>query len=157
MSSDSFLDENSPSSLIPVWGKARDSSNGLSPSSAVGTDTECVRLCKIAFKPGTTQQANADGLSCLPLRKQPRNVPVPEKSVLLFESLQQSPVRAREIRALVDEDPVISRVHENIQQGWRHTDSEEMRPYQRVNQELSLQDGCILCGNRVVVPQTDRA
>ena len=49
---------------------------------------------------------------------------MPEEMVLLFESLQQSPVRAGEIRAWVDKDPVLSRMHENVWRGWRRTDSD---------------------------------
>ena len=43
-------------------------------------------------------------------------------------------------------------------QGWTDTDdhAEELRPYCQRKQELSLQDGCILWGSRVVVPEQGR-
>ena len=46
-----------------------------------------------------------------------------------------------------------------MSRGWARTqedDSEELRPYSRNKTELSVQDGCLLWGRRVVIPPSGR-
>ncbi len=111
---------------------------------------------RIVFKPGSLH-ANADLLSRLPLPVEPAEVPLPTETVLLLESLEASPVSAAQIKTWVDRDPVLSRVRDNVRQGWRRTDEVEMLPYQRRKDELSVQDGCLLWGSRVIIPRPGRA
>ncbi len=101
---------------------------------------------RIVFKPGSLH-ANADLLSRLPLPVEPAEVPLPDETVLLLESIEASPVSAAQIKTLVDRDPVLSRVRDSVRQGWRLTDEVEMLPYQRRKDELSVQDGCLLCAS----------
>ena len=42
-------------------------------------------------------------------------------------------------------------------QGWVDTSDSNLLPYQRWKNELSIEDGCILWGNRVVIPPLDQA
>ena len=109
----------------------------------------------IAYKPGK-EHANADLLSRLPLPESPGETPLPEETILLMESLSMSPVSARQIKSWTDRDPVLSRVRRFVLQGWRSTNDPVLRPYQRRKNELSVQDGCVLWGNRVVVPPPGR-
>ena len=44
-----------------------------------------------------------------------------------------------------------------VLQGWVDTSDPNLLPYQRRKQELSIEDGCVLWGNRVVVPPPRRA
>ena len=118
-----------------------------------------IRVCgdyTIGYKPGD-QHANADALSRLPLPDHPKDVPLPGEMVLLFETLNSSPLTAAEIRALTDKDPLLSRVRNNVLRGWHDTDQPAMRPYQSRSSELSVQDGCLLWGSHVVIPPRGRA
>ena len=92
-----------------------------------------------------------------PLFFRPRSVPLPGEMVLLFETLNSSSLTAAEIRALTDKDPLLSRVRNNVLRGWHDTDQPAMRPYQSRSSELSVQDGCLLWGSRVVIPPRGRA
>ena len=44
-------------------------------------------------------------------------------------------------------------VHRLLLQGWQHCDDCELKPYLVRHCELSVCDGCVMWGNRVVVPQ----
>ena len=110
----------------------------------------------IGYKPGD-QHANADALSRLPLPDGPEEVPLPGEIILLFETLNDSPLTARDVRALTDKDPLLSRVRNNVLHGWHDIDQPEMRPYQSRSLQLSVQDGCLLWGSRVIMPPCGRA
>ena len=105
----------------------------------------------IAYKPGA-EHANADVLSRLPLQVVPANIPLPGETILLLDSLQSSPVTATQIRQWTDRDPLMAQVRKMILQGWRPSEEEKMQPFIRRRDELSVQDGCILWGSRMVIP-----
>ena len=42
-------------------------------------------------------------------------------------------------------------------QGWVDTSDHDLQPYQCRKQELSIEDGCVLWGNRIVVPPPGQA
>ena len=105
----------------------------------------------IVFKPGELH-GNADGLSRLPLPDQPLTVPLPGDMVLLFDMLEQSPITAEQISKWTDKDPVLARVRNNVRNGWDDTD-DSLQAYQSRRLELSVQDGCVLLGSRVIVPK----
>ena len=109
----------------------------------------------IQYKPGT-DHANADLLSRLPLPDPPKKIPKPAEMVLLMETLDSSPVTARQVKTWTDRDPLLSKVRSLTQQGWTPQTDEQLKPYQRRKEELSVQDGCVLCGSRVIVPETGR-
>ena len=108
---------------------------------------------KIVYKCGK-DNVNADMLSRLPLPECPADVPTPGETVLLMETLQSSPVSVEEIRTWTIEDPVSSKVKGLLINGWKGDDgSEDLRPCRQRQEELSLQDNCILWGCRVVIPK----
>ena len=112
---------------------------------------------RVCYKPGE-ENANADGLSRLPLPL-PANIaqaPVPADTILLFETLEASTVNASEICKLTNKDPILSRVRDNLLKGWKDTSELDMQPYQQRNSELSVHNGCLLWGNRVVIPTPAR-
>ena len=109
----------------------------------------------ISYKPGD-DNANADSLSRLPLPDSPAQTPSPADIVLLMETLQSSPVTADNIRKWTDKDPLLSRVRTLVLEGWKNGQEEKMKPFNRCSHELSVQDGCVLWGNRVIVPKKDR-
>ena len=75
--------------------------------------------------------------------------------MLLTEQLASSPVTAHEIKAMTAKDPVLSKVLQFVLHGWPITAvNDELRPYYRRREELIMShfEGCILWGQRVVVP-----
>ena len=109
----------------------------------------------INYKSGKTN-ANADVLSRLPLSEQAGEVPVPEELVLLMEGLQNSPVKADQIKMWTSHDPTLSTVKKFVLQGWLDTKDPNIQPYYHRKTELSVQDGCLLWGNRVIIPPQGR-
>nr|XP_023660672.1 uncharacterized protein K02A2.6-like [Paramormyrops kingsleyae] len=58
-----------------------------------------------------------------------------------------------EVRSWTGKDPVLSRVRQFVQHGWPQHVDPAFQPYTVRNTELSVQDGCVLWGSRVIVPQ----
>lgn len=106
----------------------------------------------------TMAHANADALSRLPLPIEPAVISSPPELVLLTEHLATSPVSAGQIRAQTQRDPVLSQAVQYLEQGW--PDSMEktspIYPFFTRRTELSLFEGCILWGSRVVIPSSCR-
>ena len=71
---------------------------------------------QVQYVPGK-ENMNADVFSCLPLPVQPKEVPTPEKLVLLIEGLDISPVTLPQIKNWTDHDPVLATVRKFVQQG----------------------------------------
>ena len=110
----------------------------------------------VTHRPGK-ENSNADGLSRLPLPDLPTNVPPPQDTVLLLESIQTSLVTAAQIKKWTARDPILSKVLNYVLQGWpSKPDSDELRPFFHRKEELSIEDGCILWGHRVVIPPPGR-
>ncbi|XP_061883310.1 uncharacterized protein K02A2.6-like isoform X1 [Entelurus aequoreus] len=102
--------------------------------------------------------ANADALSRLPLPDTPAVTYVPPETVFSLEKLEETPVKASRIKQWTERDPVMSQVKTFLLQGWPSViEGEELRPYTKRKTELSLQDGCIFWGARVIVPPPGRS
>ena len=110
----------------------------------------------IQHRPGL-KMANADALSRLPLPETEQYVPVPGDIRLLFQQLSTSIVTADHIRSWTAKDPLLARVRHFIQGGWTLMKPDtDIQPYYNRRDELSVVDGCILWGSRVVVPVPGR-
>lgn len=106
----------------------------------------------IVFRAGK-DNANADAFSRLPLPDTPVTTYVPPETVFSLEKLSETPVTASQVKQWTERDPVMSKVKTYLLQGWPAViEDEELRPYVKRKTELSLQDGCIFWGSRVVVP-----
>ena len=105
--------------------------------------------------------ANADALSRLPVKTVIADVPVPGDVILLMEAMERSPVTPARVRALTGKDPVLSRVRNFVNHGWpdsRNLKADEaLTPYVHRKNELSVHDGILLWGSRVVIPPQCRA
>lgn len=109
----------------------------------------------ISYRPGE-KLANADGLSRLPLPEAPSEVSVPDEVVFLLQTLQSSPITADQIKKWTNRDPILSRVRNFVSKGWNDSCEDELSPYRQRKDELSMLDGCVLWGNRVIVPTAGR-
>ena len=111
----------------------------------------------ITYKTGS-QHGNADLLSRLPLPCDIKTETLPGETILLVQSLSSSPGTAEQMKLLTDRDPILSKVKEMVLTGGFTADggNDDLKPFQRRREELSLHDGCILWGNRVVVPTKAR-
>ena len=105
----------------------------------------------IRYKKGN-ENMTADAISRLPLpltREEPLRPPE-----VMMEYLDASPVTSSHIRRWTDQDPVIAKVKEWVLTGWpEKLQEKELRAYFHRKREFSLEDGCLLWGSRVVVPE----
>ena len=105
----------------------------------------------ISYRPGE-RLANVDGLSRLPLPEAPSKATPPAEVIALLQTLQSSPITAEHIKSWTDKDPILSRVRNFVCKGWTDSCGDELSPYWQRKEELSMLDGCVLWGNRVIIP-----
>ena len=105
----------------------------------------------IQFKP-TAAHSNADGLSRLPLHTVHANGPLPDPSIFNVQQLGTLPVTAMQLAATTRTDPILSRVYCYTQKGWPDKVGEKFKPFSTRKQELTVQNGCLLWGTRVIIP-----
>lgn len=112
---------------------------------------------KLVYKPGQ-QIASADCLSRFPIECGNREPPKVGDEVLLLEHLEYSAVDAGDIRRRTDRDPILSSVRTSILRGWsdKEGEAEGMKPFYSRKSELSVLNGCILWGSRVLIPPQGR-
>ena len=69
-----------------------------------------------------------------------------------------TPITATRIRQATRGDPILSRVLHYILHGWpaEEITPEEFRFYRTKREEFTVEDGCLLCGTRVVIPSRFR-
>ena len=86
-------------------------------------------------------------------------MPVGSKSeefdeVKLINSLQigSLPLTAGQIRKATRADPVLSRVVEYTMTGWADDENPAIQTYYQRRNELTVEDGCLLWGIRVIIP-----
>ena len=95
---------------------------------------------------------NADALSRLPLSNAPAEVLMEPELVLLLQHLGESPITVNDICKWTKRDPLLTQVLQFVEQGWPHKCDSSLSPFSSCSTELSVLDGCILWGSRVVVP-----
>ena len=106
----------------------------------------------------STDHINVDALSRLPLSETIMSTPLPSETVLLMEQLDDGVVTAGMVCAWTRKDPILSRVTQYVLSGWPSTMTDQsLQPFWSKQTELTSQDGCLLWGNRVVVPEAGRS
>ena len=106
-------------------------------------------------KSGKTHQ-NADTLSRLPL-DDPELQRKCEANVFLMQQLDTTPMSAAEVKDWTSKDPVLAKVKSFILSGWPdQLEDSEFKPFVQRKHELSVEDGCILWGSRVIIPPQGR-
>ena len=77
---------------------------------------------------------------------------MPEEVVLTLSTIATTPITAAQIAQWTGRDPVLAKVREYVRQGWPSEGDVALRPYTDRRLELSVVDGCLLWGSRVVIP-----
>ena len=111
-----------------------------------------VMLCaydyEIKFR-STKEHANADMLSRLPL---PTTSSSPQNAINAMQ-INVMPITADELRQETQNDKILSQVHQYCIKGhWPDKVKPELKPYYDKRDELSIENGIILWGLRVVIP-----
>lgn len=106
----------------------------------------------IVYRKGE-DHGNADALSRLPLPETTSYSPAPGDIVNLLEQMDNTAVNTRTIRTATRHDPVLSKVYSYVMTGWpSETLQEHFKPFTSRKNELSVHEGCVLWGSRVVIP-----
>ena len=97
--------------------------------------------------------ANADALSRLPLKYR-ADANVEERIFsILDQQLNCHPVSAKQIARETAHDKVLCKVFTFTQHGWSQTcDDPDLKPYFNRRNEISIEQGCLLWGLRVIIP-----
>uniref|UniRef100_A0A5S6Q2E4 Reverse transcriptase domain-containing protein n=1 Tax=Trichuris muris TaxID=70415 RepID=A0A5S6Q2E4_TRIMR len=110
---------------------------------------------ELIYRPGNAI-SHADGLSRLPAPSMDICIP-PLPEVRFLEELPRPPLHASDIAAMSVRVPIISRVLNWAWRGWPSVPLEDhFQPFVRRQHELSCHLGCLLWGNRVVIPEAGR-
>ena len=97
--------------------------------------------------------ANADALSRLPLPETTPQSSSDETVHYIIKQIEDQIISSKDIKTWTEKDPILSRVYRCILHGWPDDiPDDEMRPYSTRKDELSIANGCILWGSRVIVP-----
>ena len=101
----------------------------------------------------TKSHGNCDSLSRLPLKIADDSYRADATELFYMSHFEKLPVTVEEIRRATDHDRVLSRVKDSIRRGWSNNTDNILDPYFSRRDELSLHQGCIIWGMRVVIPQ----
>lgn len=108
---------------------------------------------KIIYKPGK-EHANADALSRLPLPQTGEEDDTDQ--VLMLEVMDDPPITTAQVKQWTARDETLSQVLVWCLKGWPREVDARYKPYSQRRLELSVKDGCVLWGARVVIPQRGR-
>ena len=99
----------------------------------------------------------ADALSRLPQPTQKDHMLEPKEIVLMLEQMNSGPVSAKDIAKASRYDPTISKAIEFTLSGWPQFNTDpNLAPFFKRRNELSTEQGCLIWGQRVVVPSKFR-
>lgn len=119
---------------------------GIPPLAAARLQRWALQLSAHITTPFSSDQpkahANADGLSRLPVKEKDK------KDCYAIQLLSEG-----QLKQATGTDPILSKVWMFTKNGWPVQVSEALKPYWNRRLELSLEDGCVMWGNRVSVPK----
>ena len=109
---------------------------------------------KIEYR-STAAHADADSMSRLPLPQtwSPKSENV---ECYFFEASVVTNVTAEMVKKKTQVDPILSLVYRYVQNGWPSIVDASLVPYKNKQDELTIHQGCLLWGTRVVVPSSLR-
>ncbi|XP_017575179.2 uncharacterized protein K02A2.6-like [Pygocentrus nattereri] len=98
--------------------------------------------------------ANADGLSRLPL---PVTHAEPKQAeIFYFQQVEDAPVTTSQVQRHTRNDPLLSKLLDMVVCGRNVEDAAELKPYLVRCNDLTVQAGCLLWGQRVIIPPSLR-
>ena len=106
----------------------------------------------IEFRP-TTTHCNADALSRLPLPDDGKQRPS-ETGMYHVRQIESLPIMSQAVRKATQRDPTLSKVEEYVLKGWPEEVPNTLLTYRNKQVELSVEQGCLLWGGRVIIPQS---
>ncbi|XP_037505582.1 uncharacterized protein K02A2.6-like [Rhipicephalus sanguineus] len=141
--------------LLGIMGEKKQIPQVLSPRMT----RWCLKLATydydLVYRPGRLHQ-NADALSRLPLPAQV-DEPCSPGDVLMLASTPRFELSPRQLAELTRNDPLLSRVMTAVSNGeLRRLPKQEFSAFAKLGHELSLQEGCVIWGARLVVPEKAR-
>ena len=96
------------------------------------------------------QNAEADCLSRLPLSTTESDA---DEECMSYVCVDQLPVTAQKIALATQKDTILCKVFELTSSGWpQNCTDPELEPYFSRRGELSIEDGCLMWGTRVIIP-----
>ena len=102
----------------------------------------------------TSQHANADALSRLPLPSQD-GTEQDGMGNLFIKQIENLPITAMSLKGATQNDPILAKVLHFTLSGWPVKGCEEcpdLKPYYDRRYELTIEQSCIMWGIRVVIP-----
>ena len=74
-----------------------------------------------------------------------------------MENLATTPVTATHIKDWTNHDPVLAKVKQFVASGWPERNAEkDLQPYFQRQNEITIEEGCLLWGSRVIIPPQGR-
>ena len=110
---------------------------------------------RLAYRPG--HQNNADALSRLPLPETQPVSELPDAVDHLFNFVDELPVTATDIASETMKDPVLKQVYNFAARGWPSKPPDDIRAFTARRNEISIDNGCLLWGTRVIIPASLRS
>ena len=105
----------------------------------------------IEFHP-TNDHSNPDALSRLPLNIIHVESLTYESTLCNIAQLESLPVTVTKLQVHTRTDPILSKVCKFTVEGWPETRDSDLNPYYHRMDELTVENGCLLWGRRVIVP-----
>ena len=101
----------------------------------------------------STRYCNADGLSRLPLAttENEERQSVDPVDVFHVSQFNMLPVTCQHVRKETQRDSTLIQVYEHVMKGWHESKDPNLGPFYSRRNELTIHQGCIMWGSRVVI------
>ena len=101
----------------------------------------------------TEKHVNADCLSRFPIRSEGSSEGVDEVKLINTLQIESLPMNVDQVRKATRKDPILSRVLQFVMTGWPDKQNElETTHHFSKRHEITVADGCLLWGIRVIIP-----
>jgi hypothetical protein len=80
----------------------------------------------------------------------------PQSTYISFIEFEYFPINHNTIKLRTNRDKIISKVYYYVIHGWPKLVSDDLKPYKDKHTDLSVEQGCLMLGYRVVIPNKSR-